>query len=611
MNVNNNQAYQRKNREIHKMVVRYNKHYSFPYLEQELPLIKFDHVTYHHPGSNETDPPALNDIDITIEAGEWVAVVGANGSGKSTFARHCNALLLPSEGQVVINGKETSRATHLPEIRARIGMVFQNPEDQIVATIIEEDTAFGPENLAIKSSEIRERVFNALGRVKMLDEKERPPHLLSAGQKQRVALAGVLAMQPECIIFDESTAMLDPRGRQDVMAEMQSLHKRGTTVLFITHFMEEVLRAQRVLVLNQGSLVFDGAPNTLFADLPLLKRCGLEQPISIQLITEMRKASPQLAGIPNDFEQMLLEIPDYSGTAQLQGEDACAQAGEVLIHIDHLNHIYMPGTPLEHQALFDINFDVTKGEAHGLVGATGSGKSTLLQHLNGLYRPQSGEVRVGPFSYSDPKLDVKAIRRYAGLVFQNPEIYFFEQYVGDEISYGPRMLYGREGLRERVQQAMEMVGLDFEKFKDRVTYTLSGGEKRKVALAATLAAQPSLLILDEPTAGLDPLSRYNLQNTLKEAQHKGIELIISSHSMGDITELTQNMTLMADGRAIGTGNTAELFNDEDLVTAAGLGQPAVVRLTKVMRAKGWPIPARTVTVKQLLSAIRNAEGGAA
>ena len=245
--------------------------------------------------------------------------------------------------------------------------------------------------------------------------------------------------------------------------------------------------------------------------------------------------------------------------------------GEDLISIEHLNHVYMPGTPLEHQSLFDISMNVTKGAAHGLVGSTGSGKSTLLQHLNALYLPQSGHIRIGPYSLNDPKLDVKAIRRYAGLVFQNPEIYFFEQYVGDEVSYGPRMLYGRENLRERVRQAMEIVGLDFEKFKDRVTYNLSGGEKRKVALAATLASQPSLLILDEPTAGLDPFSRRNLQSTLKDAQRQGVEMIISSHSMGDITELTHNMTLLADGRALGTGNTAEIFNNEALITAAGLG----------------------------------------
>lgn len=574
-----------------------------------MPLIKFDHVTYRHPGTSETAPPALNDINIAIDTGEWVAIVGANGSGKSTFARHCNALLLPTSGGVLIDGMNTSQSINLPQIRSRIGMVFQNPEDQIVATIIEEDTAFGPENLAVKSAEIRERVFNALGRVKMLDEKERPPHLLSAGQKQRVALAGVLAMQPECIIFDESTAMLDPRGRQDVLAEMQALHERGITVLFITHFMEEAMRADRVLVLNQGNLVFDDSPKVLFADLELLKRCGLEQPITILLLNEMRKLHPLLANIPNDFEKVLSGIPAYTGDFRLSEGNHAPQHAEPLISIENLSHTYMPGTPLEHQSLFDISFEVGKGEAHGLVGATGSGKSTLLQHLNGLYRPQTGQVRIGPYSFNDPDLDTKTIRRYAGLVFQNPEIYFFEQYVGDEISYGPRMLYGREGLRERVKQAMEMVGLDFEKFKDRITYTLSGGEKRKVALAATLAAQPSLLILDEPTAGLDPLSRRNLQNTLKEAQRKGIELIISSHSMGDITELTQNMTLLADGRSLGTGKTAEIFNDLALVTAAGLGQPSVVRLSKAMRAKGWPIPEQTVTAEQLFTAIRNAAGG--
>ena len=260
------------------------------------PLIQFDHVTYRHPGSSETSLPVLNDINVSIEAGEWVAIVGANGSGKTTFARHCNALLLPSHGEVLIDAKNTSKADHLPEIRSRIGMVFQNPEDQIVATIIEEDTAFGPENLAVKPAEIRERVFNALGRVKMLDEKDRPPHLLSAGQKQRVALAGVLAMQPECLIFDESTAMLDPRGRQDVLAEMQSLHERGVTVLFITHFMEEAQRADRILVLKDGSLVFDGTPKALFADRAFLKDCRLEQPITIYLLNEMRKLHPQLAG---------------------------------------------------------------------------------------------------------------------------------------------------------------------------------------------------------------------------------------------------------------------------------------------------------------------------
>lgn len=573
------------------------------------PLIQFDHVTYRHPGSGKSSPPALKEINISINQGEWVAIVGANGSGKTTFARHCNALLLPSQGRVLIDGKDTAQATHLPQIRARIGMVFQNPEDQIVATLIEEDTAFGPENLAVPPVEIRSRVQTALATVKMDGKKDRPPHLLSAGQKQRVALAGVLAMQPECVIFDESTAMLDPRGRLDVLAEMQSLHERGITVIFITHFMEEAARANRVIALNKGNLVFDGTPKTLFADLELLKSCGLEQPSTLLLLTEIRRLNPQLAHLPMDFEQTLRDIPQYSGSYLLSDDTGNPASADTLISVESLDHYYLRNTPLEQQALFDISLEVKSGLAHGFCGATGSGKSTLLQHLNGLYRPQNGEVRIGPYALSDPGVDIRAVRRYAGLVFQNPEIYFFEQYVGDEIAYGPKMLYGKEGLAKRVRDAMELVGLDFETFKDRVTYTLSGGEKRKVALAATMALQPRLLILDEPTAGLDPASRRNLHGILLEAQTKGIELILSSHSMGDITELTKNLTILSNGRAMRTGNTADLFNDAKLINEASLGQPSVVRLAVRMRERGWPIPQRVVKAEQLFSALQAMNGG--
>ncbi|HCS40684.1 MAG TPA: energy-coupling factor transporter ATPase [Anaerolineaceae bacterium] len=573
------------------------------------PLIQFDRVTYRHPGSSEITPPALNDITLTINRGEWVALLGANGSGKTTLARHCNALLLPTTGKVLVDGKETDSSKFLPHIRSQVGMVFQNPEDQMVATLIQEDTAFGPENLGVPSAEIRSRVTTSLDAVEMSKYAHRPPHLLSAGQMQRVALAGVLAMQPECIIFDESTAMLDPRGRLDVMDQMRQLHEKGITVIFITHFMEEAARADRAVVLNNGSLCFDGSPTELFTDIPLLTRCGLEQPLTLQLVNAIRRLNPALALLSGNFEQAVRDIPLFAGEFYIPEAEEHTDSAEALVSIEHLNHTYLPGTPLAQLALEDVTLTVTSGKAHGFVGATGSGKSTLLQHLNGLYRPQSGTIRVGPYTFSDDDLDVKALRRYAGLVFQNPEIYFFKQYVGDEIAYGPKLLYGRDGLKERVKNAMTLVGLDFENFKDRITFTLSGGEKRKVALAATLAIQPRLLILDEPTAGLDPISRHNLHATLKGFQASGIDLILSSHSMGDITQLTQNMTIMSDGRSLQTGNTAVLFNNEDLINQASLGQPAVVRLSSAFRAKGWPVPVSTMTNGQLLAALRKCSEG--
>jgi energy-coupling factor transport system ATP-binding protein len=571
-------------------------------------LIQFDAATYRHPGAAPNEEPALNGVSVSIQPGEWVAIVGANGSGKTTFARHCNALLLPTSGRVLIDGRDTQDRSAHTHIRSRIGMVFQNPEDQIVSSIIEEDCAFGPENLAIPTAEIRQRVERSLKTVEMYDLRERPPHLLSAGQMQRVALAGVLAMQPDCVIFDESTAMLDPRGRLEVLNTMRNLHERGATVLFITHFMEEAARADRVLVFNRGQIVFDSTPGDLFADLALLKSCGLEQPSSLQLLSGLHEIDPILAHLPQDFETSLRQVPRYPGALHLPSFEAARAASPAVVQVSHLSHTYMAGTPMQHHALIDVSFEIGSGKSHGLAGATGSGKSTLLQHLNGLYRPQSGEVRIGPYSVADPALDIKALRRYAGLVFQNPEIYFFKQYVGDEIAYGPRLLYGHDGLRERVQNAMQLVGLDFETFKDRLTYRLSGGEKRKVALAATLALQPKVLVLDEPTAGLDPASRRNLHDTLRGFQRDGIEMILSSHSMGDIAELAVNLTIMAKGRALRTGNTAELFNDAQLIEEGALGQPAVVRLAAAFRAQGWPIPVSVVTAAQFLAAVQSSLG---
>lgn len=574
-------------------------------------IIQFDHVTYRHPGTPSSDTPALDDLTVTIKRGEWVAIVGANGSGKTTFARHCNALLLPTIGKVTVAGLDTLERSHHSRIRSQVGMVFQNPEDQIISSVIEEDCAFGPENLGVPTQEIKDRVSRSLKTVEMYEQRMRPPHLLSAGQMQRVALAGVLAMQPDCIIFDESTAMLDPRGRLEVLNTMRTLHERGITVLFITHFMEEAGRANRVLVFGQGSIVYDGSPKTLFNNIDLLQQCGLEQPITLQLLNEMRKIHPLLADLSPDFETALRQIPLYPGKISLDESQKTNNRQTPAIQVINLSHTYMLGTPMAHQALRDVSFEVTHGKSHGLAGATGSGKSTLLQHLNGLYRPQTGEVKIGPFTVSDPDLDVKALRRYAGLVFQNPEIYFFAQYVGDEIAYGPRLLYGKDSLRERVRNAMELVGLNFEAFKDRLTFQLSGGEKRKVALAATLALQPRVLVLDEPTAGLDPASRSNLHATLKNFQRDGIDMILSSHSMGDIAELANNLTIMSKGTALRTGNTAELFNDSQLIADGALGQPSVVRFGAAFRDKGWPMPVSVITGEQLFEGIRNSLGEAA
>lgn len=555
----------------------------------------------------------LNGVSFSIDPGEYVALIGANGSGKTTLARHLNALLTPDSGDVLIDGKNTREPRACARIRAEIGMVFQQPEDQIVSALVEEDVAFGPENLCRLPAEIREMVRQALVSVGMEEFRRRQTHLLSAGQLQRVALAGVLAMQPRAIIFDEATAMLDPAGRRDVLACMSALHRLGTTVISITHRMDELLHADRVLVLNHGRLVFDGKPQVFFEDPDLVKANNLELPAALEFAKRFPGWFQNISFSPALPRTLLAAIPPFTGTraaVDSQDENEIPER-ETLIDVKNLAFSYSQDSYLAVPALYDVSMTMTRGAAHGLAGATGAGKSTLLQHLNGLYRPQQGSVRVGAFDLNAAERDLKALRRYVGLVFQNPELYFFKQYVGDEIAFGPRMLGCSEELRQRVHWAMDLTGLDFERDKDRILSALSGGEQRKVALAAGLALHPGILILDEPTAGLDPFSRRILLQNLKQLITNGTQLLFSSHQMEEITSLAENLTVLSKGVSLRTAPVHEIFLDRALLQRAELEQPFSIQLAEALREKNWPLRKTAVTLTDVLSEISGlSEGGA-
>lgn len=559
-------------------------------------------VSYAYAGQ-----PALREVSLRIAGGEYVALVGANGSGKSTLARHLNALLLPEAGRVLVGGLDTRDPAHHREIRRQVGMVFQRPEDQVVATVVEDDVAFGPENLGLPPAEIRARVDDALEAAGLARERLRPPHMLSAGQQQRLALAGVLAMRPGCIVFDEVTAMLDPAGRRDARALLRRLHAEGFTIITITHFMEEALDAARVVVLDAGRVVMDDNPARVFAQAATLRALGLDLPPVGALAGRLRR---QLPALPTGLLTLpaLVEAVDRLPHGHHPPDPPSAPApGCPYIEIVGLGHVYMAGTPLARRALRALDMAVAEGGSHGLVGATGSGKSTLLQHINGLLRPQTGAVRVGEVDLGDPQADVRAVRRRVGLAFQRPEQQIFEQYVGDEIAYGPRLLgLPRAELRERVREAMALVGLDFEAFKDRLTYALSGGERRKVALAAMLALRPEALLLDEPTAGLDPRSRQEVWGHLRAWRGTARALVISSHQMEDLAALTGQMTVLAEGTAVLRGATGALFGDGARLRELGLGQPLAARVADALRARGWSLPAGLVTPEALVAAITGA-----
>ena len=253
--------------------------------------ISVEHLAYSYPGVDNTPGVAVfEDMNLSVEEGSFVAILGGNGCGKSTLAKHFNSILLPCGGKVYVCGMDTADEEKLISIRRRVGMVFQNPDNQIVANVVEEDVAFGPENLGVASPMIRKRVDSALQQVGMYEYREHAPHLLSGGQKQRIAIAGIIAMEPKCIILDEPTAMLDPRGRKEVMDTILKLNReKGITVVLITHHMDEAAKAQRVVVLSNGKVVCDGTPREVFSQVELLHSIRLAAPETVELCNELNK----------------------------------------------------------------------------------------------------------------------------------------------------------------------------------------------------------------------------------------------------------------------------------------------------------------------------------
>ncbi|MBP3591636.1 MAG: energy-coupling factor transporter ATPase [Clostridia bacterium] len=287
-------------------------------------VISAEHLTYVYEDAADAQdaPPAVSDVSFSVEKGEYIAILGHNGSGKSTLAKLCNMILTPTEGRLFILGREVTAEGFSEEdtfdLRAEIGMVFQNPDNQLVATVVEEDVAFGPENLGLPREEIRRRVNGALAAVGMEEYAHHAPHKLSGGQKQRIAIAGILAMKPSVILFDESTSMLDPLGRAEVVSIMERLNREdGITVVHITHYMDEAARASRVIVMNDGRIAFDGTPREVFKNVDQLRALGLEAPQGVELLYELARAGMPHKGDP------LTEQECIDALAEMLGGDVC------------------------------------------------------------------------------------------------------------------------------------------------------------------------------------------------------------------------------------------------------------------------------------------------
>ena len=541
-------------------------------------IVDFTHIDDE--GHEVLATRAIDGVSLDIEKGSFVSVVGMNGSGKSTLAKCLNGLIVPTDGEVIIDELDTKDEKNLWEVRKRVGMVFQNPDNQIVSSIVEDDVAFGPENIGVDPQEIRQRVDNALKRVDMYDCKDKGAHMLSGGQKQRIAIAGAIAMKPQCIVFDEPTAMLDPRGRAQVMEIIRDLNSEGITTILITHFMEEAAQAERIIVMKDGKILNDAAPDKIFKNTRLIQQAGLELPI----------------------EQQLLGRTLHNLNHKKDKKQKAKISESLAIDCSDLRYVYNPGMPGETVALDGIDLQIRSGEVCGIVGHTGSGKSTLLQHLNGLIKPTSGSIVVDGQNITDGSTKLVDIRKKVGLVFQYPEYQLFEETVGKDVAFGPKNLgITGEELDRRVEEAIELVGLDYEKIKEASPFELSGGMKRRVAIAGVIAMNPSVLILDEPTAGLDPKAHREILAMVRRIhENRNITIIFVSHNMGDIAEMSDKVIVLNKGRIALQGTPREVFTQEETLELIGLGLPPV---TQLVREKYPKIKATVLTLDEAIDEI--------
>lgn len=557
----------------------------------EIEDLEYEYRTYDDNGNPGESIKALDHVTLSVPKGQFLAVLGHNGCGKSTLAKHLNGILVGTKGKVFINEIDTSDDDRIFDVRQTVGMVFQNPDNQLVATVVEEDVAFALENLGVPTTEIRQRVDEALKTVRMYDYRTHSPHQLSGGQKQRVAIAGVLAMRPDCIVLDEPTAMLDPKGRSEVMNTIRLLHSQGVTIVLITHYMEEAAQAQRVVVMDCGKILMDDKPHKIFSRVAELRGCSLDVPQVTELMYELRKSGLPVSQEVLNEEEACRELEKAAlkkGKIPFSAEKPLRRnIPETIAEIRNLVYKYSVGTPFEATAVDDVSLTVGKGEFIGVIGHTGSGKSTLIQHLNGLLKPTSGEILINRKNIWEKDSDIRAVRFLAGLVFQYSEYQLFEETVYKDIAYGPKnMGLPDEEIDLRVRRAAKSMGLSDELLA-RSPFDLSGGQKRRAALAGVIAMQPQILILDEPAAGLDPKGRDRVLSEIY-AYHKesGTTILLVSHSMEDIVRYADKVLVMNRGRLFCYEETDAVFRRAREIRQVGLDLPQITKLSHLLAEHG-------------------------
>jgi len=583
------------------------------------------------------EPNAVDGVSLCVPRGQFLAVLGHNGSGKSTLAKLICGLLSADYGKLTVWDFDPSTKDGLNQVRTHVGVVFQNPDNQTVASIVEDDIAFGPENLGLEREEIGKRITWALKAVGMEEYRNATPSRLSGGQKQRIAVAGVLAIKPDILILDESTAMLDPQGRRDIISVAERLNREeGMTVILITHFTEEAMLASRAIVMDKGKIVEDGAPTQIFALGDGLKSYNLCPPAICEICRSLRMGGLDIPDLltPKDLAKALSKILHQKEYNAYSSGDIPApiQNGEWDINIKNLSYTYSKKSPFATRALDGVNLSIPEGEFFGVIGRTGSGKSTLIQHLNGLIKlPQlqkhykkpkkkyveavlsQPSLTIGGYDLSQKKCSFRALRADVGMVFQYPEYQLFADTVFADVAFGLKNFNPKisdKEVEEAVRASLEIVGLNYEEVKDKSPFELSGGQKRRAAIAGVIVTKPKILVLDEPAAGLDPLGKKDIMRLLHSLHSDWCKtVIIVSHDMDEIAENCTAACIISKGKIVACDKPEKLFTRGEDLAELGLELPLTGKIKEELAKLGVKLNCGCTQAELVRAIIFAARGG--
>ncbi len=550
-------------------------------------MISIKNLTYYYPNS---DIPALDNISLEIQEGEFILLLGPSGCGKSTLIQCLNGIVPKVtggelQGDIFVNGKNVTEKK-VYQLASDVGIVFQNPDTQLFGLTVEEDVAFGPENLGIEREEIKKRVERSLKIVNIEKLKKRFTFTLSGGEKQRTAIAGNVVMQPKILVLDEPTSDLDPAGTKQVLETVKQLNtEMAITTILVEHKLDEVIElADRTIVMDKGKIILDGKTFDIFTqNYDILEKIGVCSPQLIQL-SKILKVEPSYNEILSNLQKLKWQFTDLP-------DNTVSTTKTPYVIFEDVFFEYRDGT----ESLKGIDLSIEKGDFIALIGSNGSGKTTLLSCLIGLLKPTKGKILINGQDIID--LDVPELAQMVGYLFQNPDYQLFTDTVSNEVSFGLKnRLIVPTDVDQKVSKALEI--MELSDYRERHPHSLSRGQRQRVAVASVLSMEPNIIVLDEPTTGQDRGHINKFLEIMKELKTTGKTIILITHDMKIVTEFANRTIVMDKGKIILDGTTRDVFSKSTILEKCSIEPPLVTKLCNDLNKVGLKIP-NLLTINEL------------